>query len=335
MKKSLLGIAVLASTMLLAGCGPSTTSATTSQPATTSAAPAVNKFRSYTGAQFIAEDYSKKTVAYQFVSQEPYEIKEYGIGYHVCINLYTDGSLYLDARNFYSSSSWIYYGAWDVTKDSDGYNQLVVAELFENNGQNGTGTDCTECKKTATLPESSTGTFSWTVYINMAPGQYERTITAIGSKTATYDSFEAFHKAVDIISVKTEFIGTNANGTFRVLGLSNGTANAYYYVTYNGSVVRAGKWEGGKYSNDGVSATLTTGTGYTFDFTSVTNVGAKFTTTIASDGTVAPFTFTAKVSDMSGKLTEVSGSVSKAATIDVKTDGTLITAASSSSSANA
>lgn len=346
MKKSLLGIGVLAAAMLLAGCGTPTTSSaakssTTASTTTTSSAPAatseaastsvakVNKFRTYTAAQWIAEDFSAKKVSYQFTSSEPFEIKDYGIGYHVCINLYEDGSILADARNIYSCYSWMYYGAWDAAKDEDGYNQLNVAELFENNGQDGKGTDAVACKKTAVLNESSTGTFAWTFAINMAPGQYARDINTVGSATAKYADFDAFHTAVDIISVKTEFMGTTTSGTVRVLGLSNGVANAYFYVVYGGKTIRAGKWEGGKYANNGVSESSMSGTDYTFDFTGITNCDAKFTSTIAADGTAADFEFKGGVAGMTGSVTTITCTVSKVATVDVNIDGTIPTPTSS------
>lgn len=343
-RQSLFAVALLCSSMLLAACGqtgnssapasvtPTTSSetpATTSTPTTSSATPVVNKFRSYTGDQFLAETWTNKTVSYQFFSETPNDdTKSYGMAFYACADLYSDGSIYLDVRNYLSCKSTIYYGAWDATKDSDGYTLLKIATLFVKKSD----TETVAHKYTYDCPISSTNTFTWTdcKFLLVVGQSYSRNITMTGSATAKYASWDAYHTAVDKISVSVEFDGAMGTSTIKMVGLSNGVAKAFLYSQYNGSTVKAHTWDGGIYTpgidNSGAA------TGYSFDFTSVTEVAKKFESTVTS-GAASDIAFTASfVNPMTSATVDVTATLSKAGTISIDKDGAAVSSSSSSSS---
>jgi hypothetical protein len=263
------------------------------------------------------------------------ETAAWGFAFDLCADLYSDGSVLVDLRNYLSCTSNYYFGAWDLGKDEDGYNFLNVAVLFEGKTTDIKG-ETLEAKSTYTLNESATHTFNWTMNMNIYPGGNARTMDLTGSATAKYADFATFHTAVDDPLVKIEFDGAvkdtsgATTGTVKLIGLSNGVANAYYIVDYNGSSVRAGKWEGGKYSTVGASQTNPAGTEVDFDFTEVSAIGVKYSSAVtAGTGSVAATygdiaDFTAKLTTPQGEST-VKVTLTKAE-ISVAKDGTPIAA---------
>lgn len=342
-------VGLLAASLILAACGTPTVSSTqpaSSSPKSTSSAPiatssapttssaSTSKFFTYKGEQFLAEDWDKKTIAYQFVSSAPYQIADYNIKVDAMINLYSDGSFLADQRNDKSSQSFWYFGAWAATVE-EGYTTLTVKTLFMKDGEDDTVAHVYSYK----LVESSSHTFKWTFDFAMMVHQYFRTVDMEGSATAKYATWADFHAVVDVIEVGLEFEGTvneTTSGltTVRLLGLSNGVGRLYAYLPYSNNLIRLGKWENGVFSTvkDNTNGATTSAK---WDFTASTSeiTPASVTTTV-SDGTYSDISLAMKWTSNMGTAKTFDVTVTlKKVDVNVSITGETPTAASSASAA--
>lgn len=348
MKKSLLMFVLCAAGMLLPSCGKtdsadseakkSDTPATevSEAPATeASEAPATeasktNPFATYTGEQFASEDFTTKTISHQLSAGPLNENISYGMAFYINMNLYADGSVKVDLRNYLSCFSTYYYGAWNTKKDEDGFDALnVVLTYIADVNSDGSQT-AVAVKTTKLLSSSSDGIYTWTEFTYSKTGtsqMFSGKADLVSEATIKYATDEAFHEAVDQIVVSTQFeaaITSPQAGTLRVIGTSNGDAKAYFAYDYNGTIINLAKWEGGKYSPKmDMSGAIN---GYTFDFTEVSGVNQKFVVenTTDTDGNVVVGTFEFTATATLPQTTEAStftATLSYVATPTVDKDG--------------
>lgn len=180
---------------LFTACGP--TDPDTPDPDPDPDTPPVEEvidWSSYTVDQFKAEDFDGKTISYQFTGTETQR------GGAVLLNLYEDGSACAEHQRLEGSDQYYsYFGYWSEAEDEDGNAITLTIKYMVGMGQDDAGNSVEEtAEKNKTYPamyELSDGTYSFSMDVDLAVGQYTRQAVMDCDNTVAYDSFADFEAA--------------------------------------------------------------------------------------------------------------------------------------------
>jgi hypothetical protein len=171
-----------------------------------------------------AEDWDAKEVAYQFTGN--WELAEYGYKFEFLINLYTDGSASIDQRNVNTGSSYWQFGYWSEEETEDG-NEITFDTIY---AVDLNGASLIAHEYSYSLYEEADGNYSFGYTFGIAPGMYFRDVDVAGGKEVTYNTFEEFHSAVDVITETIRFEGKDENpvgATLQISLYSNNTVTVW------------------------------------------------------------------------------------------------------------
>lgn len=180
---------------LFTACGP-TDPDTPDGPDDPDTPPAeeVIDWSSYTVDEFKAENFDGKAISYQFTGTETQR------GGAVLLNLYEDGSACAEHQRLEGSDQYnTYYGFWSEAEDEDGNAITLTIKYMVGMGQDDAGNSVEEtAEKNKTYPamyELSDGTYSFSMDIDLAVGQYTRQAVMDCDNTVKYDTFADFEEA--------------------------------------------------------------------------------------------------------------------------------------------
>lgn len=287
---------VLSAGALLAACGDSETSSTSSGD---SGETSGVDYSSYTSEDWLAEDFDSKTITYQFLGTDAY------VGNPCIANLYSDGGVCAEHTGYSGTSVTAYYGTWVEEEDEDGYFLTIeivgcygyLASTYELGWY-----DRTSNEEIYTCYQESDGGYTLVMKVDLAVGAYTRDASLSGSTTITYSTLAAWEEAnlvtesdssddesEDGTDTSTDAtVLAEAEGGYTTLTFySDGTfvhTYAYTMATLTGS---------GTWTYDGSVLTLTAdGT----EYVSTDNGDGTLSITVTTDMTYADITDTFTIS---------------------------------------
>lgn len=247
-------------------------------------------FSSYTKEQFLAEDFSSKTISYQLYGVWD-ELPDYQMGYGILYNLYEDGSLKVDQVNIYSGGVYSYYGFWEESNGSYGH-EIDADTLYMTDLEGGLMAKAIS----NVFYEEDNGTYSDTFNFDLAPGMYTRSCSISGGSTVAYRSIDEYYEATKKVVALTTYTSTEANAmgmNGQIVLNSDGTMVASLIMEYGGAPTAV--WNApGTYTTN-YNAEMTAIASYTLTFQHSSDAEA---TVIEVDATAESFVWAGNYSLM-------------------------------------